>query len=58
MGSAAGGLTMGFSLFFFFFFLGGGGWGAFMGVGSVIRGRHGWWSPAWEASLASLLAWG
>ena len=51
--SAAGGLTMGFSLFFFF--LGG---GAFMGVGSVIRGGHGWWSPVWEASLASLLAWG
>ena len=27
-------------------------------VGSVIRGEHGWWSPTWEASLASLLAWG
>ena len=57
--SAPGGLTMGFSLFFFFFFFFF-FWGgvAFMGVGSVIRGRHGWWSPAWEASLASLLAWG
>ena len=36
----------------FFFF-----WGI-VGVGSVIKGRHGWWSPAWEASLASLMAWG
>ena len=38
---------------FFFFFLGG-----LWVVGSVIRGEHGWWSPVWEASLASLLAWG
>ena len=37
-------------LFFFF--------GGLWVVGSVIRGRHGWWSLAWEASLASLLAWG
>ena len=36
----------------FFFFFG------FVSVGSVIRGGHGWWSPAWVASLASLLAWG
>ena len=41
-----------FSFFFFWFLFG------FVGVGSVIRGGHGWWSPAWEASLASLLAWG
>ena len=41
-----------FFFFFFFFFFG------FVGVGSVIRGRHGWWSLAWVASLASLLAWG
>ena len=39
------------SLFFFFF-------GGLWVVGSVIRGGHGWWSPVWEASLASLLAWG
>ena len=39
------------SFFFFFFFCG------LWVVGSVIRGGHGWWSPAWEASLqASLLA--
>ena len=38
-------------LFFFFFF-------GFVGVGSVIRGGHGWQSLAWVASLASLLAWG
>ena len=38
--------------FFFFFFCG------FVGVGSVIRGGHGWRSLAWVASLASLLAWG
>ena len=37
---------------FFFFFL------VLWGVGSVVRGGHGWWSPAWEASLASLMAWG
>ena len=37
----------------FFFFLGG-----LWVVGSVIRGEHGWWSLVWEASLASLLAWG
>ena len=36
----------------FFFFFG------FVGVGSVIRGGHGWRSLAWVASLASLLAWG
>ena len=30
----------------------------FVGMGSMIRGGHEWWSPAWEASLASLLAWG
>ena len=30
-------------------------WG-FVGVGSVIKGRHGWWSPAWEVSVAFLLA--
>ena len=36
----------------FFFF------GGLWVVGSVIRSRHEWWSPAWEASLASLLAWG
>ena len=42
------------SLFFsFFFFL---FWWLWI-VGSVIRGRHRWWSPAWEALLASLLAW-
>ena len=35
---------------FFLFFLGGGGV-----VGSVIRGKHGWWSPAWKGPLASLL---
>ena len=49
MGSAAGGLAM---VFFFFFFFG------FVGVGFVIKGGHRWWSPAWEASLVSLLAWG
>ena len=38
-------------VFFFFFF-------GFVGVGSVIRGGHGWQSLAWVASLASLLAWG
>ena len=38
------------SLSFFFFWV--------CGVGFVIRGGHGWWSLAWEASLASLLAWG
>ena len=37
---------------FFFFFFG------FVGVGSVIRGGHGWRSLAWVALLASLLAWG
>ena len=41
-----------FVFFFFFFFFG------FVGVGFVIRGGHGWWSPALVASLASLLAWG
>ena len=40
------------SPFFFFFFCG------LWVVGSVIRGGHKWWSPAWEASLVSLLAWG
>ena len=35
-----------------FFFFG------FVGVGFVIKGGHRWWSPAWEASLVSLLAWG
>ena len=45
--SAAGGLVMG-QLFFFCVVCG--LWG------SVIKGGHGWWSPAWEASLASLLA--
>ena len=40
--------------FFFFFFFPRGLWV----VGSMIRGGHGWWSPVWEASLASLLAWG
>ena len=44
-------LPMGLAGSFFFFF-------GFMSVGSVIRGGHGWWSPAWVASLASLLAWG
>ena len=48
------GLDMGLSFFFFFFFFFGGLWV----VGYVIRGEHGWWSPVWEASLASLLAWG
>ena len=43
-----------FSFFFFFFFLSSGLWV----VGSVIKGGHGWWSPVWEASWASLLAWG
>ena len=38
-------------VFFFFFF-------GIVGVGSVIRGGHGWRSLAWVASLASLLAWG
>ena len=42
------------SLFFFFFFFPSSLWV----VGSVIRGGHGWWSPALVASLASLLAWG
>ena len=54
---AAGGLSVGFSGWWvcmghFFFF------GGLWVVGSVIRSRHEWWSPAWEASLASLLAWG
>ena len=40
------------SSFFLFLFFG------FVGVGCVIRGGHRWWSSAWEASLASLLAWG
>ena len=35
---------------FFSFFFGGGGV-----VGSVIRGKHGWWSSAWKGPLASLL---
>ena len=39
-------------LFFFFFLF----WWLWI-VGSMIRGRHGWWSLAWEALLASLLAW-
>ena len=39
-------------LFFFFFLF----WWLWI-VGSVIRGRHEWWSPTWEALLASLLAW-
>ena len=27
-------------------------------MGSVIKGRHRWWSLAWETSLTFLLAWG
>ena len=42
------------SLFSFLFSFSGGLWI----VGFVIRGGHLWWSPVWEASLASLLAWG
>ena len=43
-------LTMGLGVghfFFLFFFL----WF----VGSMIKCGHGWWSPDWEAPLASLL---
>ena len=39
--------------FFSLFFGGGEGGGVF--VGSMIRGRHGWWSLAWKGLLASLL---
>ena len=39
------------TIYFFIFFL-------LWVVGSVIRGRHRCWSPAWEALLVSLLAWG
>ena len=38
-------------LFFFFFFC------VLWVMGSMIRCGHRWWSSAWEASLASLLAW-
>ena len=48
-GSRRGSLLL---LLFFFFF------GSFVGCRFVIRGGHIWWSPVWEASLASLLAWG
>ena len=41
-----------FFFFFFFFFCG------LWVVSFVIKGGHDWWSLAWEASLASLLAWG
>ena len=44
-------VSLGLFFFFFFFF-------GFVSMGSVIKGGHGWWSPAWVASLASLLAWG
>ena len=40
-------------LFFFFFFF-----CVLWVMGSMIRCGHRWWSLAWEASLASLLAWG
>ena len=43
---------MGLCVFFFFFACG------LWVVGSVIKGGHGWWSLAWEVSLAFLLAWG
>ena len=46
-GSRRGSLLLFFSFFFWF-----------VGVGSVIRGGHGWQSLAWVALLASLLAWG
>ena len=48
-GSRRGSLLL---LLFFFFF------GSFVGCRFVIRGGHRWWSSVWEASLASLLAWG
>ena len=43
---------MGLCGVFFFFF------GGLWVVAFVIRSGHRWWSQAWEASLASLLAWG
>ena len=49
---ADGSRWVSFFFFSFFFFFG------FVGVGSVIRGGHGWQSLAWVALLASLLAWG
>ena len=48
--STAGGFAWVTSFFFFFFF------GGLWVVGSVIRDGHKWWSSAWEALLASLLA--
>ena len=39
------------TFFFFFFFC------VLWVMGSMIRCGHRWWSSAWEASLASLLAW-